>query len=112
MFKSKICSGDYIKNPRTGNCVLKSGKTGKEILAAKKLILNPTTKRLVKQTGKVGKQLLQGSSGTGVVHNARAYKTKLQKIQAEICMSKLSSDNDIVNKTTVELYEKLFNSKK
>jgi hypothetical protein len=48
--------------------------------------------------------------GKSKMHNqeSKLYGSKLDKIQMEMCKTKLRSDSELVNKVTVELYEKLF----
>ena len=75
---SSHCDKDKILNPKTGRCVLKSGKIGKEILRKKSprkstskkssnictsnKILNPNTGRCVLKSGKIGKEILKSRS--------------------------------------------------
>lgn len=88
--KTKKCASSHIINPKTGRCVLKTGPTGKKLLAQKKKskspsrppksrviadedtmcgkkhctdiqICNPKTKRCVLKKGAIGKRLLAGS---------------------------------------------------
>ncbi len=71
-----VCKTDQIINPKTGRCVKKNGKIGKEILAKTRTqrrksrspirrmvckadqIINTKTGRCVKKNGKIGKEIL------------------------------------------------------
>jgi hypothetical protein len=70
------CPSDKILNPKTGRCVNKTGKIGKDLLKTNvekpkiilknecpsDKILNPKTGRCVNKTGKIGKDLLNAFS--------------------------------------------------
>ena len=72
--KHKLCPPNKILNPKTGRCVLKSGKLGQALLKNKtrpspspvqspcppNKIINPKTGRCVLKNGKLGQELLQG----------------------------------------------------
>ena len=68
MVSPKICKGTQVINPRTGRCVSKTGKIGKEIMAKKKsqcsknMIYNQDTGRCVLKTGVIGQKLLDKKS--------------------------------------------------
>ena len=67
--KSKECPPNKILNPKTGRCVNKTGKIGKQIIKNLKTkpskncppekILNPKTERCVKKDGKIGKEIIK-----------------------------------------------------
>ena len=75
----KDCRSDQIINPKTGRCVLKTGKIGQQILKEMEnkkenktevklpeckpdQILNPKTGRCVSKNGKIGKKLLESKT--------------------------------------------------
>lgn len=71
----KPCKPDEIRNPKTGRCVKRNGKIGKEILGERKqksqqkdsktkecpsgTIFNPKSGRCVKINGKIGRELVR-----------------------------------------------------
>ena len=97
---SKNCKSDQIINPRTGRCVKRTGKIGKQILSESKnnvesksktsydkkskskwesdQIINPRTGRCVKKTGKIGKQILSESKNK-VESKSKTYYDKKSK---------------------------------
>ena len=70
----KQCLSEQIINPKTGRCVNKTGKIGKELMKSKspkrkskksclsEQIINPKTGRCVNKTGKIGKELMKSKS--------------------------------------------------
>jgi len=67
--KDKTCPSNKVCNPSSGRCVLKSGKTGKSVLANQQSsssqkkcppdkIVNPSTGRCVLRSGAIGKKIL------------------------------------------------------
>ena len=95
---SKNCKTDQIINPRTGRCVKRTGKIGKQILSESKnnvesesknsydkkskskcksdKIINPITGRCVKRTGKIGKQILSESKNNVESKSKTSYDKK------------------------------------
>lgn len=88
----RSCDKISICNTKTGRCVKRDGKIGKEILNKKKKsgscsspkslkkkecngdsILNPKTNRCVKKDGKIGKLLRKSNSKPKSTKNARSY---------------------------------------
>lgn len=63
MNKSK-CQKTKVFNPKTGRCVLKTGKIGRQIMAGKKSpcsndkVYNPQTGRCVLKSGNIGKKIM------------------------------------------------------
>jgi hypothetical protein len=76
----KMCQSSEIRNPKTGRCVKKSGKIGKELLRSRSRsrsrsprrmhfsveapckfdeIRDPKTGRCVKKSGKIGKEIMR-----------------------------------------------------
>jgi hypothetical protein len=60
-FKWYDCSKNEINDPRTGRCISKSSKLGRNIRNTKK-IYNQKTNRYVLISGKVGKKILAGGT--------------------------------------------------
>jgi hypothetical protein len=62
MSNSSSCTKDKVINPKTGRCVMKSGKIGMEIensRCMKDQVINPKTGRCVMKSGQQGRNLLR-----------------------------------------------------
>ncbi len=106
--EAKECASDKILNPKTGKCVLRSGKIGQEILksiqhkptgdkpiqskkeikeCASDKVLNPKTGKCVLKSGKIGQEILKNKPG--VEQKPVEYKPIEQKpVEQKLIQSK------------------------
>lgn len=118
---SKHCDKDKILNPKTGRCVLKSGKIGKELMQKKSSrkstsksisssnmctsnkILNPKTGRCVLKSGKLGKELLRKRSKSSRKSSSRKSSLSSKKSSSFRKSNSISEswDYEIIKKNTL-----------